>query len=183
MKRPLGVGLAALGLLTSVVALAVFILSFVDLLPRQPSGEHRPDIGEAIAAWTESAPPGSTLALTQVAPFQWDKVAVFATYAERQTAELTLGFDWNIDDSPTAARDTGALIGFALGDAVVAWTIVPMHNPFGFRYEGEALVTRRAEAVFTWTGDHFTRATGTRQCPAPKDVCRELFRLRDANRR
>lgn len=158
--RLFGFVLAVTGILTCVAALAVFAFSLVDLLPRQPTGEHRPDIGEAIAVWAESAPPGAMVDLTQVAPFQWDRVAVFATYAERQTAERILGFDWNIDDSPTAVREAGQLMGFALDETIVAWTIVPKTAPFHFVHEGDALVADRYEAVFTWTGADFTYDLG-----------------------
>ena len=142
------------------VAIAIFaILSAAayasSLLPREPTGERRQDVGDAIAAWARSAQPGDRLDLAEVAAFAWDRAAIFSAYAEPEIAPEVLGFAWNIDDAPTYWSDGGTLIGFADGDRVVAWTIVPNDAGFGFQYEGDGIAIGRQDAALVWNGSSF----------------------------
>jgi hypothetical protein len=119
------------------------------------TGPNRNEVGAAVVSWTYTAQPGDVLDLRDVAPFDWDHVAILDSYATNSGAREVLGFDWNVEDSPIAFTDGGSLVGFVLDGRIVAWTVVPASVPYQIAVTGDGLLMQRDNALFVWTGNHF----------------------------
>ena len=102
-------------------------------------------------SWTYTAQPGDVLDFVDVAEFDWDRMAVFDSYATNDNAREVLGFDWNIERAPTATNDNGSLVGFVSNQRIAVWTVVP----FGVEYSGAGLLLERPNARLVWNGESF----------------------------
>jgi hypothetical protein len=81
-------------------------------------------ISQRLAVAVESAT--TTIDMTEVAPFDWDRMCVLGPYSGPRQAREVLGFDWAVEDkSDIGSLDTMTLIVFVQGRDVVAYAEHP----------------------------------------------------------
>lgn len=81
-------------------------------------------ISQRLAVAVESAT--TTIDMTEVAPFDWDRVCVLRPYSGPNQAREVLGFDWAVEDkSDIGSLDAISLLVFVQGREVVAYAEHP----------------------------------------------------------
>jgi hypothetical protein len=106
-----------------VLATAAFVLVvIVGLVGCGQAADVRDDrLSGVLQDIASNAAAGDPVDLADVYDGAWTRVAIFPAYSTNDLARRTLGFDFDIQSTPSQSRDDSYVVVFADGDRVAKW--------------------------------------------------------------
>jgi hypothetical protein len=110
-----------------------------------------PNHARRIEQWVGSAQPGERVCLTQLTDFEWQSVALFGPYTQRESVERTLGLAWpGYDRTGLQSSDMFSLLVFVRDQQVVRHLAVDRCKP-DFATEAQQRLFDADQACFVLT--------------------------------
>lgn len=138
----------------TIVRLALPIAVGATVLVGCGTGHEDRALAGKLESIVTSASADESIDLAELFPGSWTRLIVFPAYTPNVVARETLGFDFDIEATPSQSQDGDNLVVLATETAVTAWCVVGKGQA-NFGVESQPLVFNRADAVFRIGVDTF----------------------------
>ncbi len=111
-------------------------------------------LGSTLEKAVASASPGATINMGLILPGDWTRLVVFPAYTPNLIARETLGFDFDIESTPSQSQDGVNVVVLATDTSVVTWFIA-QRDRIDFDVGSQPLVFQRSNTVFRLVHNEF----------------------------
>jgi len=98
--------------------------------------------------------PGETLDFSSLVAGDWSRITVFPAYQTNKIARATLGFDFDIESTPSQSDDRTNVIVFSGDRGILRWFVVD-RSRVNFGVESSPIVIPRTEAALQLSTDPY----------------------------
>jgi hypothetical protein len=102
----------------ALIVAAVIVLQACGVPPNR-----KPDLEARLSELIGSARPGDLIHLDEVIGPRWNRIVLFPPYQPNSVARRELGFDWDIESTPSQTRDSSVVLVMVIDDRAAGWMI------------------------------------------------------------